>query len=176
MREQVRRLGCMPSHIPRIFTSRQPGAQRMSPPQRDPAGLWRFRAIGRSRPFRRGRRFQRRLPGRCVASARHVLPAAATTTEAGIGMRVDPDWLAYPPTRPASHIPALNHAQRSCIPPPARHRARSQSRNLRIQTAGSCCGPIQRAGKGRPNIIVMIVVVEGRLGVGQAQRFSPQLY
>ena len=127
MREQVRRLGCMPSHIPRIFTSRQPGAQRMSPPQRDPAGLWRFRAIGRSRPFRRGRRFQRRLPGRCVASARHVLPAAATTTEAGIGMRVDPDWLAYPPTRPASHIPALNHAQRSCIPPPRPATARAPS-------------------------------------------------
>ena len=111
MREQVRRLGCVPTHNPRSFTSRlQPGAQRMSPPQSGTAGLRGFRAICRSRPICRGRRFPRRLPGSCVASARYVLPNAANTATAGQGVRVDPDWVACPPTRPAGHTPAQNHA------------------------------------------------------------------
>ena len=68
VREQVRRLGCVTPHNPRIFTSRlQPGARRMSPPQSGTEGLREFRAICRSRPIRCGQRFQRRLPGRCGA-------------------------------------------------------------------------------------------------------------
>ena len=111
MRGQVRRLGCVPPHNPRIFTSRpQSGAQRMSPPQSGTACLRGFRAICRSCPICRGRRFQHRLPGRCVASARYVQPTAATTATAGLGMRVDPDWVTCPPTRPAEHTPAQNHA------------------------------------------------------------------
>ena len=122
MREQVRRLGCVPPHNPRIFTSRpQSGAQRMSPPQSGTACLRGFRAICRSCPICRGRRFQHRLPGRCVASARYVQPTAATTATAGLGMRVDPDWVACPPTRPAEHTPAQNHAdsRNGSVPIPA---------------------------------------------------------
>ena len=71
VREQVRRLGCVSPHNQRIFTSRlQPGAQRVSPPQSGTAGLRGFRAICRSRPICCGQRCQRRLPGRCGASAR----------------------------------------------------------------------------------------------------------
>ena len=61
----------------------------------------------------RGQRCQRRLPGRCVASARVPgSPTAhpATTATAGLGMRVDPDWSACPPTRPAEHTPAQKFA------------------------------------------------------------------
>ena len=111
MREQVRRLGCVPPHNPRIFTFRlQPGAQRMSPLQSGTAGLRGLRAICLSGPICCGQRRQRRLPGRCGASARYVLPTAATTATAGLGVRVDPDWVACPPTRPAGHTPAHNHA------------------------------------------------------------------
>jgi hypothetical protein len=34
------------------------------------------------------------------------LPTTATTATAGLGVRVDPDWVACPPTRPAGHTPA----------------------------------------------------------------------
>ena len=97
---------CSP-HNPPIFTSRlQPGAQKMSPPQSGTAGLRGFRAICRSRPI-----FVVDASGSvslvdatCVASARFLLPTAATTTTVGLGVRVDPDWVACSPTRPAFHM------------------------------------------------------------------------
>ena len=114
IREQVRRLGRASPQKPRLFTSRlQPDAQRMSPvtpPQGGTAGLRGFRAICRSRPICRGRRFQRRLSGRCVASAQYVLPTAATTATAGVGELIDPDRVACPHTRPSDHTPAQNYA------------------------------------------------------------------
>ena len=93
----------------------------MSPPQSDTAGLRGFRAICRSRPICCGQRCQRRLPGRCGVSAKHVPPTAATTATAGLGVRVDPDWVACPPTRPARHTrPKPRGQYEQVVYPPSR--------------------------------------------------------
>ena len=109
MREQVRRLGCVLPHNPRIFTSRlQPGAQKMSPSRSVP------RAFEDSAQFVDLAQFAVVDASRAVSlvDAWHQpeLPIAATTATAGLGVRVDPDWVACPPTRPAGHTPAQNHA------------------------------------------------------------------
>ena len=78
-----RRLSWMLTHKQRIFTSRarkQPSAERM----------WNHVAI------------QERDYAQLDV---HVLLIVATTSTAGLGMGIDPDWTAFLQTLPDQHIP-----------------------------------------------------------------------